>query len=274
MQHKLGLSKTVPPARIRAAHRALVAPVCATRQDGGLRDDGVNPLFSSPITTCLWPGLARLWFRGEWTGLAAATLFAAALNVMLVSSFLWPELLPSAFGWIGWPVVLVVWFASALRTIRVLPELRHPARRADLGLFIQAQDEYLKGHWFEAESLLQQATSHCQHDASAQLLLATLYRRTRRRDEAERRLRLLERLDGAGYWACEIQRERALLTRGADTVEPASLEKGSHSPAAPPSGASDSMEQRAPDPVAAQPSEQMPTPDHSRTPGQAEDQNE
>ena len=137
------------------------------------------------VATCFWPGLPRLWCRGEWSSLAAAVAFGAALNLVLVSSFVWPELLPSSLVLAGWLLVLAACchFGDASR-IAVLPELLCTARVDDRGLFIRAQGEYLQGHWFEAEASLQQLLRRSPRDVDAGLMLATLYRHTRRYDEA------------------------------------------------------------------------------------------
>ena len=96
---------------------------------------------------------------------------------------------------------------------RSLPDLRDPPRVDDRGLFIQAQAEYLKGHWFEAETLLRRILRHCSRDADALLMLATLYRRTKRWDEARRQLDRLDRLDGSRKWRLEIAQERERLRK-------------------------------------------------------------
>lgn len=170
-------------------------------------------MHSSPYIICLWPGLPRLWIRGDWAALAIAVAFGAALNLVLVSSFVWPELLPRSFNLIGWLVLGTVWLASVFQACRSLPHLREPPRVDDRGLFIQAQAEYLKGHWFEAETLLRQLLRYCSRDVDALLMLATLYRRTQRYDEAAKQLDRLDRLDEARKWRWEIAQERGTLKR-------------------------------------------------------------
>jgi len=150
-----------------------------------------------PVVTCLWPGLSRLWLRGDWLSLATAIAFGAALNLVLVSSFVWPELLPSSAVIAGWLGLGAMWSVSVVRSFRALPPSGDAPGVDDRGLFIAAQGEYLKGHWFEAESLLQRLICRSPGDADAQLLLATLYRHTRRLDEAHDRLQLVERMEGA-----------------------------------------------------------------------------
>jgi tetratricopeptide (TPR) repeat protein len=180
-------------------------------------------MHSSPFIICLWPGLPRLWIRGDWTALAIAVAFGAALNFALVASFVWPELLPRSFTLIGWLVLGTVWLVSVVQAYWSLPLLREPPRVDDRGLFIQAQAEYLKCHWFEAETLLRQLLRYCTRDVDVLLMLATLYRRTGRYDEAAKQLDRLDRLDEARKWRWEIAQERA--TTGTDTSTDATTEK-------------------------------------------------
>ncbi len=169
-----------------------------------------------PVAVCLWPGLARLWYCGQWSALLAAVGFAAALNLLLLASFVWPELLSAPLVACGWLLLSVVWLAAGVAAYRGLPRLCDPTLVGDEGLFIRARDEYLQGHWQEAESLLKQLLRHCRHDAEALLLLATLYRRTGRPAAARQRLRKLARLAGGRVWQQEIEQERRQLVRLAE----------------------------------------------------------
>jgi hypothetical protein len=59
--------------------------------------------------TCLWPGLPRLWWRGDWRALLGALAFAAALNLGLLSVLVWSQSLP---GWLlaaGWAAIGLIW---------------------------------------------------------------------------------------------------------------------------------------------------------------------
>ena len=170
-------------------------------------------MFASPYMMCLWPGLPRLWLRGDWSALVIAVAFGGVLNLVLASSFVWPELLPPSLNVIAWIIVGIVWSGSAVLGYRSLPDLREPPPVDDQGLFIQAQAEYLKGHWFEAETILRKLLRNCHRDADAQLMLATLYRHTRRFDEAAKQLDRIDRLDEAVKWRWEIEKERAMLQR-------------------------------------------------------------
>jgi thioredoxin-like negative regulator of GroEL len=80
-----------------------------------------------------------------------------------------------------------------------------------LGLFRQAQVEYLSGNWFDAERLLTQLLGADESDADVRLMLATLYRRVRRWDAARSELALVATYDQLGKWQLEVSRERILL---------------------------------------------------------------
>jgi cytochrome c-type biogenesis protein CcmH/NrfG len=78
-------------------------------------------------------------------------------------------------------------------------------------LLRSAQREYLKGHWFEAETHLQDLLHSSPGDVEAHLLLASIQRRTKRPSEARQTLTELGELAGSGQWAEEVQRELSKL---------------------------------------------------------------
>ena len=165
------------------------------------------------LLTCCWPGLTRLWLKGEWTGLLWAVLFAVGMNFVLVASFIWPELLSTQVLIAVWLAVGVVWCVSVWRTYQQLPELNGSTidhEEVD-DLFQQAQSQYLKGHWLEAETVLIRLTRINPRDIEARLLLATLYRHTKQPQEAQQQLETLQRTDGSQTWAIEIAQEQQLL---------------------------------------------------------------
>ncbi len=173
-----------------------------------------------PILLCGWPGLAGLWFRGHFSSLLLAIGFSVLLNVALISSFLWPWSLGETFPAVAWPLILLVWSVSAVLAYRRLPDyLAIPAsekvadQRSGDTLFIQAQSEYLKGHWEEAKSLLKRQLNQNHRDVEARLLLATLFRHTRQFIAASQMLREIEKFDEAYEWRFEISRERELLNQ-------------------------------------------------------------
>ncbi|MEQ8787782.1 MAG: tetratricopeptide repeat protein [Pirellulaceae bacterium] len=119
----------------------------------------------------------------------------------------------SVLGRVVWIAVVALWMVGFWRNLRQLPKLLAcpPPPQSALDLFPQAQGEYLKGHWFEAESLLAKQLRTSPEDADSRLMLATLYRRTGRTPDARKELRRLERCEAAPKWRFEIEQEKQLL---------------------------------------------------------------
>jgi len=162
--------------------------------------------------TYLWPGLPQLWFEGAWWGLALAFGFGLLVNFLLVTSFVWVELIPPIVLWLAWLALGVIWAGSGLFVAWTGGLRDSPgAAAARDDLFRRALGEYLKGAWFEAESMLGQLLAQDNRDVDARLMLASLLRHTRRPLEARRQLDELQRLEKAEKWQVEIARERQLL---------------------------------------------------------------
>jgi len=171
-----------------------------------------------PVLLCGWPGLAGLWCRGYVSSLLVAIGFSILLNLALIATFIWPWSLGEMFPLAAWPIIFLVWGTSAYLTHKQLPDLLsvrpistpEQPQPSDT-LFIQAQSEYLRGHWSEAESLLDRCLQQWPRDAEARLLMATLLRHSRRLDEAAAELEHLLRYDESKNWISEIYREQKLI---------------------------------------------------------------
>jgi tetratricopeptide (TPR) repeat protein len=173
-----------------------------------------------PWAIFLWPGLPQLWLRGQWAGLAKALGAALVLNVVLLGSFGWSELVTPGIRNILWIAVALVWTASALGGyIQAKRQSNRNQHTPAEDTFTQALDLYLKGDFFQAECLLVEMLGRNERDLDARLLLATLYRHARRYDEAVKQLDALIRYEGAEKWALEIDRERKLIAEGIKNVE-------------------------------------------------------
>ena len=167
---------------------------------------------ASSLLACLWPGLPRLWWRGDWRALLIAAFFAVAVNFGLMTTFIWPEMLSSRLQVLLWCSLLISWATAVAWGVRQMAALHTQVPElAQQDLFVQAQAEYLRGHWLEAESLLRQLMRRSDRERDAPLLLAAVYRRTARKQAAVEQLDALESMDGGGKWSLEIGRERRLL---------------------------------------------------------------
>ena len=163
-------------------------------------------------TMYLWPGLPQLSGRGSWSALVVAVGAAALLNVALLATFVWTELLTPDLRILYWLFLSAAWIFSAGLS-GWLRRREHSRNQAGVNrdIFSEALDHYLRGNWFEAERALSRLLRRNRRDAEARLMLATLLRHTRRWDEAARQLDVLVRLEDAQKWELEIRREAELL---------------------------------------------------------------
>ncbi|MEZ6102557.1 MAG: hypothetical protein R3E01_26750 [Pirellulaceae bacterium] len=166
----------------------------------------------TPWVFSLWPGLPQLWFEGDLTGLAVAVVFAIFLQVALAASFLWPAWMGSAARSGVWISVIGLWLSvSGRRLAQRIWSTETPAELDGMALFIDAQDQYLRGNWYQAELALQRLLNDNPTDIEAQLLLSTLYRRVGRREDCWECLQALATFPGATYWRWEIDQEAQRL---------------------------------------------------------------
>ena len=159
----------------------------------------------------LWPGFTRAWVFGKWEGVLLAALFAAALNSALLTTFVPRETIQNtALVGSAWVLVLGFWTVGIWWRAHDLSRLRvkhHNQSNRDDSLLIEAQQNYLKGHWIEAESIVVQMLTQDSADIEARLLLASVQRRTRRTAKAHRTLVELQSHPAAAKWQLEIASE-------------------------------------------------------------------
>jgi len=174
----------------------------------------------TPWATYLWPGLPQLSRCGDWSGLAVAFAYAALLNLTIMATLVWTELLSPGVRNVAWVAVVVVWVGSAL--LGYGWEWWHQGdcqRGTAETSFRQAINHYLKGDWFETQRVLAVLLRQDPKDIEARLMLATLLRHTGRLDEAEKQLDMICRLDGSERWELEIQAERQLLAEARTHID-------------------------------------------------------
>ena len=187
-----------------------------------------------------WPGLPQLWLRCAASGLVLALGCAVVLNLLLVSSFVWEDLLSAQAKAAGWVLVFGIWVAAGVGSYcrRSRPaDDAVPQREGPV--FAEALDEYLAGNWPKAEFVLRRLVRRDSRDVDARLMLATICRHTDRPAEAEARLDELTTFDRAEKWEMEIRRERELLARRRDETAGLSGQPAICQPAAIKSGPAD-----------------------------------
>lgn len=171
-------------------------------------------MFDPDRLSCFWPGLAQAWWRGSSTALVAAIGFGWSLSLLLLATFVWPNWFAPWLVTLCWLCMLAFWLGESIRNHWQLGKLQ-----ADAGpvvgddRFATAQQEYLRGNWFEAETLLHAILTDTPRDPEAHLLLVGVLRHSRRWSAAFRRLEQLELLDTSSRWTFEIRRERQFISQ-------------------------------------------------------------
>jgi thioredoxin-like negative regulator of GroEL len=157
-----------------------------------------------------------------------ALAFAVALDVGILTTFIWPDLVELPITVAVWAGVCVIWLASTVSAAAAFPPaLARPAAADVDPLFVQARNAYLARDWLMAETRLRDLLKMAPTDGEAQLLLATLLRRAGRLAEARAALEKLSASDSAARWQTAIATEQdriASATRGDAAVdEPATI---------------------------------------------------
>lgn len=174
-----------------------------------------------------WPGLPRLWYRGDFPSLLMAILFAMALNMALVATFLWPEWLSPWSTRMLWLTLILVSPAAAIRNYLCWQELQSgPQPDSELDdAFVEAQACYLRGDYFEAEAALHRIFAAGKQDIESAILMISILRRTRRWAQALYCIDRLLLLDGAAPWQYELTQERRSIERLSRTMDDSSQPK-------------------------------------------------
>ena len=104
-----------------------------------------------PWAAYLWPGLPQLWIRGNWYSLAVVVAAAALLNLALLSSFGWSELIDRDLRTVLWGVLGVAWIGSTVVSVAWFHRQGTRDRSDSNGdAFGEALEHYLKGNWFQS----------------------------------------------------------------------------------------------------------------------------
>ncbi|MFM7292715.1 MAG: tetratricopeptide repeat protein [Planctomycetia bacterium] len=177
--------------------------------------------------TLVWPGMPWLWLRGSLAGLVLAVAFALAVDVAVVTTWIWSELVDFRLTLALWTATAVVWLASTASAITSFPPPIPRGRDAAAdALFVKARDAYLARDWLATETKLRALLDLAPTDGEGQLLLGTLLRRVGRLDEATAALETLSRSDSGAPWRSAVARELERIVaarRPADMADPTML---------------------------------------------------
>jgi len=171
--------------------------------------------------TLVWPGMPWLWLRGSFAGLLLALAFALAVDVAVLTTVIWSELIDFRLSLAIWTATAMVWLIAIASALTGFPPPIPLGRDAAAdALFVKARDAYLARDWLAAETKLRTLLDLSPNDGEAQLLLGTLLRRVGRLDEAATALETLSRSDAGALWRPSIARE---LERVGNVRRPAAL---------------------------------------------------
>jgi tetratricopeptide (TPR) repeat protein len=178
--------------------------------------------------TLFWPGLPWLWLRGSLPGLVVAVGFAVTLDVAVLTTWIWSELIDTPARLALWTATAAIWTLATASALSAFPPPLGVGRDEEAdALFVKARNAYLAHDWLSAESSLQTLLARSPTDGDAQLLLGTLLRRVGRLDEARAALEQLSRADAGLVWQTAIARELARIEAdrraGTGGTEPAIL---------------------------------------------------
>lgn len=153
----------------------------------------------------VWPGLPQIWSGQDVLGLLLAGLFAATLNLAIVTQFVWIEMFPPGWAAFFAALAVVTWVAALGYTFWWLWRC-HPQRyRVDIDrLYREAHEHYLQGRWNEARLRFEQVLAMDETDADALMQLGTLFLHTDQPSLARRAFRQCLELDGGAKWRWEI----------------------------------------------------------------------
>lgn len=156
----------------------------------------------------LWPGLVSVWYRGSARGLLLSVLFSWAICFLLLATFVWQSWVSNWIVVLLWCSLGCYWLFELVRSQFAIANMVRPASDEANERFENAQREYLKGNWYEAEAKLLDVVSEHSDDVAAILLLVGVLRHTRRWRPALRRLEQLTLMDAAAGWQFEIRQEK------------------------------------------------------------------
>ncbi len=192
--------------------------------------------------SCLWPGLPELWWRGRLSAIPTAVAFTAAVNLLLVTRYLYPDWMSGGLVSMAFWVGAVVWGFYVVRSVRELPQLIAPRSVSDApDVFPDAHSAYLRGEWEAAEDLLTDVLAIEPRDPPALLLLTACYRQQDRLEAAELLLEEIGRLEVADRWWLEVEAEARRIDRAQKGKE-----EEKDSPSEEPADAADLTEPRPP----------------------------
>ncbi|MDR1960363.1 MAG: hypothetical protein LBQ54_15230 [Planctomycetaceae bacterium] len=168
----------------------------------------MNPFF-------FWPGARGIVRYGQWSFLTIALMFSLISCAMILVHVHWTGLLPPKMQKASYVAYGLTWLALSVMSSKIERKIRkrHQVPPPEKDIFHDAQMHYLQGNWFETECCLNMLLKRNPRDADALLMLATLFRRTLRIDEAVHLMKRLDLLEERAAWKQEIRQEKRQIMR-------------------------------------------------------------
>lgn len=161
------------------------------------------------------------------SALPAAVAFALAVNLMLVTRYIYPQWMSGALVSMSFWVGVLVWGLLVVRNIRELPQIVSPRTVSEEpDRYPEAHLAYLKADYKTAERLLNEVLAIESRDPPSLLLLCSIYRHTDRFESAELLLQEASRLEVCDGWRLEIHAEAKRLQAAIERAEAAKAESG------------------------------------------------
>jgi tetratricopeptide (TPR) repeat protein len=163
----------------------------------------------------LWPGLAQIWTGQEVLGLILAGLFAAMLNLSVLTHLVWTEAVPP-----GWPAFFGAaaagtWVATLGYTAWWLWRCHPEQHRQEIDrLYRDALELYLQGRWADARRRCEQLLARDEDDADALFQLGLIHARSGQPGPARQAFRQCLDRDAAGKWRWEVEQALQMLDGG------------------------------------------------------------
>jgi len=159
--------------------------------------------------------LPQIWSGQEVLGLILASLFAATLDLALVSRFIWTESFPPGWSAFFASLATMTWVAGVGYTLWWIWRCHPERHRVEIDrLYGEALEHYLQGRWNEARRRYEQILAMDETDADVLMQLGTLFVRTDQSALAQRAFRQCLELESGAKWRWEISQALARLGEG------------------------------------------------------------
>jgi len=175
-------------------------------------------LKTTRMASYFWPGFRKAWDHLDQQAAVIAILFAWTAIFAGFNLFYWSQWFPA---WLVNATAFLVAFVSVGHGLRTIlfgeaasqASLASDSREEIESSFRLAQESYLQASYFEAEQYLLKNLAIDESDIESALLLASVYRRAGKYQDALETLNQLQLKERAVRWESEILVEKEKVVR-------------------------------------------------------------